>query len=314
MNLVKSYPSLNQGASLLNSQMKSCSFQMLIPQFIDYAVIELRRSRQTVAKYEESLRWLLKYLPHVQSPTELTFADILLVKRQMLERGVTEARVNSIIFALRAFIHYCQVIHQLTTINPSDIKPMKIPKRQVSFLNEQEINTLLNGINVNDKRGLRIRALMEFLLGTGMRISEALSLNRGDIDWNNQETMVVGKGNKQRSIFITSRAKLWLEQYLASRQDEEQALFVTFGDLKRLTRFDLSKQFKRYSLKAGLAKKVTPHLLRHSAATLMLKNGCDIRYIQELLGHSDIQTTAQYYLGTDKRSLKEAHAKFLKFD
>jgi integrase/recombinase XerD len=81
-----------------------------------------------------------------------------------------------------------------------------------------------------------------------------------------------------------------------------------------LNRHDLGKEFRKYAVKAGIKKRVTPHILRHSMATLMLHNGIDITYIKDLLGHSSIETTAQYYLGTDKKALKEAHSKYLKFD
>lgn len=190
---------------------------------------------------------------------------------------------------------------------------MKVPKRQVIFLSPDEIKSLFNVINPKGIRGLRQRALIEFLLGTGMRISEALSFNR-DIDWVDGSALVIGKGNKQRRIFIIERARYWIKEYLSLRNDNNPALFVTYGNNpKRLQRYDLSKQFKLLAAKSGITKKLTPHVLRHTAATLMMQNGCPIMYIQELLGHSDIKTTAKYYLGTDDRSLKEAHSKYLKF-
>ena len=159
--------------------------------------------------------------------------------------------------------------------------------------------------------GLRLRTLTEVLLGTGMRISEALSLDRNDINWESREAMVVGKGDKQRTVFFSKRAEHWLKEYLKSRNDDNPALFVALGDNRRWARFDIAEQFRGYARRAGLAKRVTPHLLRHSMATVMLSNGCDIRYIQEMLGHADIQTTARYYLGTDKKAVKAAHEKYL---
>jgi integrase/recombinase XerD len=98
------------------------------------------------------------------------------------------------------------------------------------------------------------------------------------------------------------------------RKDTNPALFVTFGESNRLKAHDLSKQFKHYAEKAGLKKKVTPHILRHTAATTMSHNGADIRNIQLILGHSDIKTTAKYYLGVDKEALRKSHSQFLKYD
>jgi integrase/recombinase XerD len=169
-------------------------------------------------------------------------------------------------------------------------------------------------IDVQDRRGLRTRALMEFLLGTGLRIFEALSLNRDEIDWKKQETKVIGKGNKERKVYITDRAKEWVDAYLETRKDDCPALFVTFSKNPiRLKQFDLSKLFRRYVKKSGIRTHVTPHVFRHTAASIMLRNGCDIRYIQEILGHSDIKTTVKYYIRVDKAAVKAAHKKFLKF-
>jgi integrase/recombinase XerD len=112
-----------------------------------------------------------------------------------------------------------------------------------------------------------------------MRISEALSFNR-DFDWEQGSAMVVGKGNKQRKIFITERTRYWLKEYLSVRADNNPALFVTYGNNpKRLHRYDLGKQFRLLANKAGITKKLTPHVLRHTAATLMMQNGCPLPYI-----------------------------------
>jgi integrase/recombinase XerD len=147
-----------------------------------------------------------------------------------------------------------------------------------------------------------------------MRISEALSVDVEDIDWEHKEIIIIGKGNKQRTVFLSDRAISWLQMYLLRRNNDHPALFTTFGKLERLKPYDLSKQFKHYAQSAGLKKKVTPHILRHTAATIMSFNGADIRTIQQILGHSDIKTTAKYYLGVDKEALREAHTKFLRYE
>ena len=218
------------------------------------------------------------------------------------------------IFALRKFLAYCQEIHKLDTINPKDIKPMKIPKRQVVFLSKEEVNKLIGSIRSNTKPGLRMKALMSVLLASGMRISEALSLSWDDIDWEHKEAVIIGKGNKQRTVYFNDEALGWLRSYKLTRKDKNPALFVTFAkEPKRMRPYDLSKQFKHYVQKAGIKKKVTPHILRHTMATIMSINGADIRLIQQILGHSDIETTAKYYLGIDQQAVKAAHNKYLDF-
>ncbi len=301
----------NEGIGVLDHAL---TFEILSPQFIDYLQYELSASKETIIKYRNNLSWLQRDLYILQSPAELKLEHITLLKKRIIERGAGPCRVNSIIFSLRKFLAYCQEVHHLTTLNPKEIKPMKIPKREVTFLTVEEIKQLLESLDPKDIRELRMRALMELLLATGMRISEALSVNRNSIDPETKEVLIIGKGNKERTVFLNERALHWIDLYLDRREDSEAPLFITFGTLKRLTRYDLAKQFRHYAVKAGIAKKITPHILRHTMATLLLKNGCDIRYIQEMLGHSDIETTAKYYLGTDKRSVKEAHSKYLKFE
>lgn len=290
------------------------SFIFLIPKFIDYLKYEIAASPQTIAKYQESLSWIVKELPYINYPSDFKLDDITHLKKRTMERGCGPSRVNSFIFSLRKFLTYCKEVHKLLTLNPREIKPMKIPKRQVTFLTREEINQLLNSLKKHDIRDLRMRALMELLIASGARISEALSLNRDSINPLTNEATIIGKGNKERVIFVTPRAIEWLNEYLNRRKDDNPALFVTFGTNQRLKRYDLGKEFRRYAARAGIKKMVTPHLLRHSMATLMLHNGANIMDIQNLLGHADIKTTAQYYLGTDKRALKSAHEKFLNFD
>lgn len=289
-------------------------FEVLIPQFIDYARFDLRLSENTVIKYGDCLHFLARDWPHLSSPTEITLSDITVLKRRVFERGGHEPRANSMIFALRKFLTYCKEIHKIDTINPKDLKPMKIPKRQVVFLSKEEVNKLLGSIRSDTKPGLRMKALMSVLLASGMRISEALSLSWDDIDWDHKEAVIIGKGNKQRTVYFNDEALGWLRAYKLKRNDSNPALFVTFAsEPKRMKPYDLSKQFKRYVQKAGIKKKVTPHILRHTMATIMSQNGADIRNIQLILGHNDIETTAKYYLGVDQRAVKEAHNKYLDF-
>lgn len=292
----------------------SQTFAQLIPMFEDYVIYDLHYSPYTGKKYTESLQWVLKDLPRLVYVQDMTLIDITELKKQILTRGAKECRVNSILFPLRRFLTYCNEVHKLVTINPRDIKPMRIPKREVVYLNKEEIEQFVGSMDTGTITGLRMRTLVEILLSTAMRISEALSINKNDIDWERKEITLIGKGNKQRTVFLSDRSISWLQMYLLRRKDDNQALFVTFGKPERLAPYDLSKQFKHYARSAGLKKKVTPHILRHTAATIMSHNGADIRNIQLILGHSDIKTTAKYYLGVDKESLRAAHAKFLNYD
>jgi integrase/recombinase XerD len=147
-----------------------------------------------------------------------------------------------------------------------------------------------------------------------MRISEALSLNRDSVDFERCEARVVGKGNKERTVFFTDRALIWIKRYVESRDDDSPALFVCQNGLDRLKRDDIWRYFERHRKLAGIRKKVTPHILRHTAATQLLFNGCPVGHIKAILGHERLETTCRYYLGLDQRAAKEAHRKFLSYD
>jgi len=305
---------LPRGFSRSNALEVGKDFKTLVNRFIDYATYETDMSPRTVTKYRDCLKSIIRDLPFVHSPTSLTADHITMIKKSMTERAVGNSGINGVIFALRKFLNYCREIHRLETIHPKDIKPQKIKKREVEYLRSEEVEQLLSSIPVHDVRGLRMRALMELLLATGMRISECLSINRNDIDWEHKEIKIIGKGNKERTVYFTDRAAEWVQKYLDTRNDNKDPLFLAFSrKRRRLTQYDMTKMFRHYVRLSGIRKRVTPHILRHTMATLMLHNGCDITYIKEILGHSDIETTAKYYLGTDKRAVKDAHRKFMRF-
>jgi site-specific recombinase XerD len=289
------------------------SFDVLIPKFLDYSRYELRSSEATVRKQRDCLTWVRRDLSHVEGPELLSLDDITTLKKEVFARGAGEARANSIIFALRGFLHYCRKVHGLQTVDPKDLAPVRQPKRRVVFLTPEEIKRFLAAIKTHTFSGLRFMALTQVLLATGMRIGEALSLNRSDIDWDNRQAMIIGKGNKERMVFFSAESLQWLQRYLDRRLDRCEAVFVTLGEPRRLKPFDLPKLFKRYRTRAGITKKLTPHILRHTMATLLRNNGCDITFIRDLLGHSDISITAEFYVGTSERLLKDAHDKYLRF-
>ena len=169
-----------------------------------------------------------------------------------------------------------------------------------------------SAININKLTDLRLRAYVELLHASGLRNGEAMALNRRPFDQGDMEIDIVGKGRKPRTIFLTSAPMFWVRQYLGRRADQEPALFVTGGPApRRWARNDVSKHFIRLRRLAKINKKLTPHLLRHTFCTNLRNNGADISLIKDLAGHADIQTTARYYLKTDKTALRNAVKKYL---
>ncbi|HWZ30748.1 MAG TPA: tyrosine-type recombinase/integrase [Bryobacteraceae bacterium] len=228
------------------------------------------------------------------------------MRKAMLDRALSTARQYSIIMCLKSFLKFCRTTLGIACLDPAEIK---LPKREaphVEYLSNDEIQRVLDGININTFAGMRLRALIELLLATGMRISEALSLQRDLFDAGRAEAEIVGKGKRRRAVFFSSRGRYWVKQYLDRRVDEDPSLFVTTGfPVRRFRREDVSRFFSDLRRKVGLTKKFSPHILRHTFCTNLRNNGADITFIKDLAGHQNIQTTARYYLGRDKAVLRD---------
>jgi len=284
----------------------------LTESFLDYARYELNFSPQTIKKYGKSLEYFIRDIGD-KPVGQYEVQEFVKLKRLMMERGNCETTIAGIVYAVRSFLLYCKNFLGLTTLNPKQIRPPKRFKREVIFLTKEEIEAFLNTIDVKKWNGLRFRAIVEILLGSGMRIGETLSLNRKDIKWEKREAKIIGKGNKERTVFFTQRSLDWLSKYLERRNDTHEAIFTTRKPIARLDRNDIWRFFDRHRKLAKIDKKLTPHILRHTVATNLIFNGCPIVHVKEILGHERLDTTCKYYLGVDKEKAKKAHKEFLNF-
>jgi site-specific recombinase XerD len=279
----------------------------------------LRFGAQTVEKYAYCLKRVQRRLGD-RLVTEITEVDILSLKSWMLEQGHSVCWQIVILAATKRLLQFCRDRLELPALDPDAVTIPKRPRREVVYLTADEVDRFVRAIPLTTRRnqhhytGLRFRALVEVLLGSAMRIGEVLSLNRTDIDFERKEARVIGKGNKQRTVFFTDRALLWLNRYLKIRADDSPALFPSQNGVTRLDRGDIWRPFARYRKLAGLNKPVRPHLLRHTAATQLLFNGCPVGHIKEILGHERLETTCRYYLGLDKRAAKAAHRQYLVYE
>ena len=297
---------------------RQASMSELLPYFLIYARAELRLSPETLVKYRESLGWVLRIIGDLP-PQEIALRHVLLVKARCLERNLSAARISSLIYSLKSFLKFCRLSVGLATMDLKEIRPPRIPKREVLFLTPEEVADFVAAIPIKkgprtfDMRMLCFRALVEVLLGTGMRLSEALSLRRSSINLETGEAVIIGKGSKERTVFFSPRALNWIKEYLTRRHDTREALFVVCL-AKPLTRATAVTWFRRFRKLSGVKKKITAHVLRHTVATTLLFNGCPIGHIREILGHEHLVTTCKYYLGADKRAAKSAHRKYLTYD
>ena len=285
----------------------------LVPGFLEYARYELNFSPQTIRKYEQNLKYFIRDIG--DKPVEqYEVQEFVHLKKLMVERGNCETTIHGCVYAVRSFMLYCKSFLNLKVLNPTQIRPPKRLKREVIFLTKEEIEAFVNTIEIRKWNEFRFRVLVEVLLGTGMRIGEALSLNRKDINWEKREAKIVGKGNKERTVFFTQRSLDWISKWLEARKDTHEAIFITrLAKATRLDRNDIWRFFDRHRKLANIQKKLTPHILRHTVATNLVFNGCPIVHVKEILGHERLDTTCKYYLGVDKEAAKKAHKQYLDF-
>lgn len=295
-----------------------------IIEFLEYLEIEQNRSQKTIANYHHYLMRLVEFIgdPDVSKITTETVRKWRLwLNRLENESGqsISHTTQNYHLIALRSFLKFCSK-RSIETLPPEKIELARTKRKQVTFLNSDELTALFAQPDVNTKIGLRDRTILELLFSGGLRVSELVALNTTNVSTQRREFTVRGKGQKDRPIFMGQAAAIWIDAYLQSRQDSSPALFIryggtkqqdTSGDFLRITARSVQRIVSHYSKLAGITKKVSPHTLRHSFATDLLMNGADIRSVQTMLGHSDISTTQIYTHVTDPH-LKQVHEKFHK--
>ncbi|MBU1557362.1 tyrosine-type recombinase/integrase, partial [Patescibacteria group bacterium] len=288
-------------------------------EFLEYLEIEKGRSLKTVENYDRYLERFLVFTK-ITDPLKITDDKVrefrLWLNRQSsgVDKGTLKKQTqNYYLIALRVFLKYLAK-RDIKSLSPDKIELAKVAERSLDLISHDELSRLMNAPAVSGGgalKDLRDKAILELLFSTGLRVSELCSLN-SDIDLKKDEMSVRGKGEKVRVVFLSSDAKNAVNEYLKNRKDMSEALLVSFsknGESKRLTPRSIERIVKHYAIKAGITKKVTPHVIRHSFATDLLQNGADLRSVQMMLGHSNITTTQIYTHITDKQ-LGDIHKKF----
>jgi site-specific recombinase XerD len=284
--------------------------------------IEKGSSVKTVENYD---RYLTRYFnfAKLKSPNDITNTSVrefrLWLNRQSSGNnratGVTLSKKtqNYYLIALRVFLKFLTK-RGIKSMPADQIELAKITERSLDLISQTELRRLLDAPKGNDIKSLRDKAILELLFSTGLRVSELCSLGN-DIDLKSEQFSIRGKGGKVRVVFISPEAKEAIKKYLALRKDMQDELFIQVGkengkkETGPLTKRSIERIVKQYAIKAGITKKVTPHIIRHCFATDLLQNGADIRSVQMMLGHSNISTTQIYTHVTDKQLL-EVHKKF----
>lgn len=285
----------------------------LLRDYLNYLEIEKNRSPRTRANYERYLAAFLE-MTGVRTVRDITPESVTKFRLALARTGNLKKNTQSYyVIALRNFLKYL-IKRDFNALSPDKIELPRIPVRQIDILSYAEVERLLAAPKKSDLRSLRDKAILELLFSTGLRLAELCGLNRYH-DWNKGELTVRGKGEKLRIVFLSDAAKTALARYLDARPDAEEALFVSLARTKqsrvigRITARAVQRLVDAYARKAGIAKRVTPHHLRHVFATDLLANGADLRSVQELLGHASVATT-QIYTHLTNRELKEVHRAF----
>ena len=301
--------------------MASKDLMALKTEFLEYLEIERGRSVKTVASYD---RYLVRFFVHakISSPSSITELAVrefrLHLNRQAGVVGTMKHKTqNYYLIALRAFLKFLRK-RNIESLNPERIELAKVGSRDLDLISSAELERLMQGPSDGTLPTLRDKSILELFFSTGLRVSELCGLNR-DLDLSRDEFSVRGKGEKVRVVFLSTAAKAAIKNYLAKRKDMDEALFVQMGPASRkaaqgkqglrITPRSVERMVKHYAIKAGINRKVTPHVIRHSFATDLLKNGADLRSVQALLGHQNISTTQVYTHVTDKH-LREVHKQF----
>ena len=285
----------------------------LIGEFIAYIKVERGLSPRTVEAYDRDLRRWGDFFSRrgKASPQEVDREEITLFLREQRERGLSPRSLARTTTALRSFQRFLVEEGDSGSLPLVDLAPPRHAQPLPKVLSQEEVEKLLDQPILEDPRGLRDKAILETLYGTGARISEATGLDVEDVDLRERELRVMGKGSRERIVPLGDAAADALRAYMElgraklSRSAGQRALFLNHRG-GRLTRQGAWELVKKYAARVGLREKMTPHTLRHSCATHLLENGADLRYVQELLGHASISTT-QIYTHVSKARVREAY-------
>lgn len=295
-----------------------------IDRYLVFLQAEQNKSPLTIRSYRQSLDLLLKLSP-VDDPLLFSKQTVRVYKtalhsfRTRSNRELSVRSKNHHLTILRAFLRYLIQEEEMETLPPDRIQRFKEEQRKVKVLFSDELTTLLAAPDTSTREGKRDQAILELFFSTGMRLAELRSLNRTDLNFQTREISVRGKRSKIRVVFLSDSACDSLKTYLDSRLDHLAPLFISRiqkatyelppGESFRMSANMIYRIVKRHALRAGILSNPSPHTLRHSFATDLLRNGADLRSVQELLGHKDLSTT-QIYTHVTNPMLKEVHKKF----
>jgi len=288
------------------------TIEQALEEYLDYIEIEKGRSLRTRENYSRYLKEFFEF-SQIKKPENITEEIVRKFRLDLARRNLKKVTQSYYLIALRNLLKYL-VKRDIASLAPDKIELPKVAQRQIDIIEYKDLERLLQAPGGKTLRDLRDRAILETFFSTGLRLAELCSLNR-DLDLEDGQTTIRGKGDKLRIVFFSDGARDSIKRYLKARNDTDSALFMSISggkrqkSLGRITPRSVQRLVDYWARRAGISKKIHPHQIRHLFATDLLVNGADLRSVQTLLGHSNISTTQNYTHLTNKE-LKEVHEAF----
>ncbi len=294
-------------------------------EYLEHLEVERNLSPLTIRDYtlylQRFMDWAAKYgvtrAQDITSENLRKFRLSLTRLRNQQDEPITVRTQAYYLIALRSFLKW-MVKQDVAVMAPEKIDLPKAEPHEMTVITPEAMARLLETPDVSTLIGLRDRAILEVLFSTGLRVSELVSLDRTQIDTQRREFGVVGKGRKQRVVFLSPEAAAWMERYFSARGDQFVPAFIRHakgveaeehGEAMRLTSRSVQRLVEKYRQLAKIPVLLTPHGIRHSFATDLLRNGAGLRDVQEMLGHKNIATT-QIYTHVTQPELRKVHERF----
>lgn len=301
------------------------NFMEYAEKFLYYEEVIVGKSLNTIKGYKKDITQFIDYLneyeeiktfEEIETMTFRSFIAYLNsnsnIENSKESKSISKRSINRKISALRTFFKYLQEKDIVKTNKVTYITMPKFEKELPNVLNKEDINKLRESVDTSKITGIRDRLIIELLYSSGIRAGELIDLSENMINTEEREIRVIGKGNKERITFFSETTKKWLKKYIEEKmktyKNYSRDVVFTNSRGEKLTTRSLRRLISDYAKKSELQKEVTPHIFRHTFATELLNNGVDIRYLQELLGHSSISTT-QVYTHISKAFLKDVYMK-----
>ncbi len=279
-----------------------------LENFVKYLNIELNYSVLTMDNYQRDILDFFDYLENYSIKyNEITKVDVINYLKFLDECKLSNASISRHLSSLRTFYNYLVNYNKIKTNPFNRVSNPKKEKKLPTYLYEDEIRDILDNLSDEDIYKRRDRLIMELFYSTGMRLNELSNIRLNDI--NGDEIKVLGKGSKERVVYLDKVAKQLLADYLKNDRSvfkPVDSYLILNKDGKRLSNRSIENIVNRIIREASIKKHVTPHTIRHSFATHMLNNGCDLKVVQELLGHESLSTTQIYTHITNDR-IKEVY-------